>query len=76
MTYDVLKDFTDDTYLVPSLVDGVQVKKPLTKSVGETFIPAEIHYPTNRINARVAKGELRLIEKVATDEPKAKAKHK
>jgi hypothetical protein len=52
MTYKVLKDFKDDQY-------------KLELAVGETFIPASIHYPQNLTDARVADGTLKLLTKVA-----------
>lgn len=68
MTYEVLRDFNDSDFKV---LDADGNKVPLSKTVGEKFIPAEVHYPQNRVDARVFDGTLKLIGKstpqVATD---------
>jgi hypothetical protein len=61
MTYDVLKDFEDPGFLVQDDSDE-QKKVPLKLSAGAKFIPASIHYPADRIAARVSEGVLKLID--------------
>jgi hypothetical protein len=69
MTYDVLKEFTDEEFKVLDATDGE--KKPLHRNVGETFIPAETHYPQHKVDALVLNGTLKLVEKTAPVDEKA-----
>ena len=71
MTYDVLKEFTDPEFKVVDATDGE--KKPLHRDAGETFIPAETHYPQHKVDALVLNGTLKLVEKVAPAEKPEKA---
>lgn len=57
MTYNVLKDFTDSDFKVQS-GDG---KLALSKATGDTFTPAEFHYPQNKVDALVTNGTLQLV---------------
>lgn len=75
MTYDVLKDFTDEEFKVPS-GDEEKGKIPLSKAAGEKFIPAEVHYPQNKVDALVLDGTLKLVTPVAPHGDKHAAKKK
>jgi len=58
MTYDVLKDYTDESFKVRG-DDGE--KAPLHLEVGAKFVPAKFNYPANKVAALVADGTLKLV---------------
>lgn len=59
MTYDVLKDFKDEDFKVT--VTGEDEKQPLSRVAGEKFIPAEVNYPTEKVQKLVNDGTLKLV---------------
>ena len=69
MTYDVLKDY-DDVVKYP--IEGSKETRDVTVlslKAGEKFIPAETHYPQNKVDALVANGTIRLVEKPKPAQP-------
>ncbi len=70
MTYDVLREFTDEEFKVRG-ADGEKV--PLHLEVGAKFIPAETHYPQNKVDALVLNGTIKLQEKATPEEKPEKA---
>lgn len=69
MKYDVLKDYDDIAeYPVPGSRE-TRKETVLSLKAGGTFIPAETHYPQNKVDALVANGTIKLIEKPKPIEP-------
>jgi len=58
MTYDVLKEYTDESFRVRDVMGD---KVPLHLEVGAKFVPAKFNYPANKVAALVADGTLKLI---------------